>query len=221
MRDITRSCGVYVGPVTWLPAHPAMCRTRFRELPACQDWATAASSPDPHDIGRAASRQPTAARAFRTWMLTSRYFRACGHLVALATMTLTASACIGQNGGAPGLTADANQPAAAGGNVAGGNGGGPSVSSNLTYYHDIKPIMDGKCANCHAQGGIAPFTLLSYGDANDHRVSIMADVSAGTMPPWMPSAGCNTYDGDFSLSATERQSVITWIQSGAPAGYPK
>jgi len=31
-----------------------------------------------------------------------------------------------------------------------------------TYFADVKPILEGRCAGCHRLGGIAPFALTSY-----------------------------------------------------------
>ena len=38
----------------------------------------------------------------------------------------------------------------------------PEVPAGLTYWHDIKPILDARCTGCHVEGGHAPFALTSY-----------------------------------------------------------
>src|SRR5689334_16479644 len=41
--------------------------------------------------------------------------------------------------------------------------GQPSDTSNaLTYYKDVKPIIDEKCTACHVDGGIAPVPFTEY-----------------------------------------------------------
>ena len=40
------------------------------------------------------------------------------------------------------------------------------------------------------------------------------------MPPWQPAKGCNDYHGDYSLTDAERQTLLDWVDSGAPEGDP-
>ena len=37
-------------------------------------------------------------------------------------------------------------------------------SDSLTYFIDIKPIIDEHCTDCHRKGQTAPFSLESYED---------------------------------------------------------
>ena len=84
-------------------------------------------------------------------------------------------------------------------------GGGPSPSAPeakppLTYYRDIKPIVDGKCTTCHVVGGIASFPLTSVDDVVTQAGPIRAATSARRLPPWLAAPGCQTYTADSSLS---------------------
>jgi mono/diheme cytochrome c family protein len=89
-----------------------------------------------------------------------------------------------------------------------------------TYYQDLKPILDAKCATCHDAGGIGPFPLTSYEEVHPLRESIARSVAAGTMPPWPPASGCNDYVADRSLSAEERELLSRWVARGGPEGDP-
>ena len=128
--------------------------------------------------------------------------------VALASKVLVASvfAC---SGGAPATPT-----------MATADGGKPTASTTPTYYADVKPLMDEKCAICHYAGGIAPFTLLSYDDANTHLAEIGSAVGSKTMPPWPPSDTCNQYLGDRSLSAAQISMITSWVSAGGPQGDP-
>ena len=57
-----------------------------------------------------------------------------------------------------------------------------------TYFADVKPIVDGRCAGCHRMGGIAPFSLTTYAAARAHRSEMAAAVAARIMPPWHAAA---------------------------------
>lgn len=96
----------------------------------------------------------------------------------------------------------------------------PSLTRELTYYADIKPILETNCVNCHRVGGVAPFTLE---DANSvlrmHR-SIAAATQSRSMPPWMAAEGCQDYENDRSLAAADIASIASWSQGGAKLGDP-
>ncbi len=90
----------------------------------------------------------------------------------------------------------------------------------LTYYRDIKPILDLKCATCHRPGDIGPFTITTYEDTTLLSAAIGSSVADGTMPPWSPSAECNTYKHDRSLMPEQRAAILDWIAAGMPEGDP-
>jgi hypothetical protein len=101
---------------------------------------------------------------------------------------------------------------------AGGTDGGPT--GDVTYYQHVKPIMDAKCARCHQQGGIAPFTLETYDDAAGHAGVSQIAINDGIMPPWLAADDCNDYVGDWSLTEQEKQIINAWVDGGALAGDP-
>jgi hypothetical protein len=100
-------------------------------------------------------------------------------------------------------------------------GGKPGAAqSGLTYHHDVRPIVEARCAGCHDDGGIAPFALLSYADAQSHAGLIQSVTAARIMPPWAPDDACTEYRGDRSLSAVEIKTIGDWVAAGAPEGDP-
>jgi hypothetical protein len=90
----------------------------------------------------------------------------------------------------------------------------------LTYYRDIKPILDRKCMSCHRPGDIGPFAITNYDETRKMAVAIAGSVEDGSMPPWSPSPACNTYKHDRSLPAEERGAILDWIAAGTPEGDP-
>jgi hypothetical protein len=87
-----------------------------------------------------------------------------------------------------------------------------------TYYTDIQPILQTKCAGCHTAGGIAPFALETPDDAVAHKSLIKSAVASGTMPPWPPASTCTDYKNDRSLSDAEKKAITSWVDAGAPLG---
>jgi hypothetical protein len=103
---------------------------------------------------------------------------------------------------------------------------GPSNPSDaeprtkLTYYHDIQPIIEGKCVECHKPNGIAPFAFQKPSDVTSRSALISSVVSSKAMPPWPPSDSCNAYERDRSLSSDQIDTLTSWIAGGAPVGDP-
>ena len=104
--------------------------------------------------------------------------------------------------------------------VAGSGCGGGSPAS-VTYYSDVLPIVAARCAGCHAPGGLAPFSLVSYDEAHPRADVLAAATRAGEMPPWLPAEGCGDFQGSRRLSGAE---IATFeagaADGGAPAGNP-
>lgn len=95
-----------------------------------------------------------------------------------------------------------------------------SKQTTVTYYQDIKPIMDAKCVTCHTDGGIAPFSLDNYASAAERAPAIARMVASRMMPPWPPNSECREYKGDRSLDAAQIKAIERWVAIGAPAGDP-
>jgi len=103
---------------------------------------------------------------------------------------------------------------------AAGCDGGGSEDAAITYYRDVKPILDARCIRCHVDGGIAPMPLGTYDEAYPFRARIREKVADRIMPPWEAGPGCNEYQADFSLTDAQIDTVTGWVDLGAPAGDP-
>ena len=91
---------------------------------------------------------------------------------------------------------------------------------SLTFQADIKPIIDAKCAGCHLEGGIAPFSLTSFADMQAHGGVSKLSIEAGTMPPWQANNECNDYYGNRSLTDEQQQTILDWMDEGSLQGDP-
>lgn len=87
-----------------------------------------------------------------------------------------------------------------------------------TYHQTIKPIVDAKCTGCHVEGGIAPFPLTSYEALRARAAGVRAAVSNRSMPPWHADPSVRRYRYDPSLSATQLDAIVRWIDDGLVAG---
>ena len=97
---------------------------------------------------------------------------------------------------------------------------GNEPATMLTYNQNVGALLNARCANCHFEGGVAPFALETYEQVYAQRYAIRAAVVNETMPPWQPVDDCNSYKGDFSLTSEQIASLVEWIDYDAPQGDP-
>ena len=57
-------------------------------------------------------------------------------------------------------------------------------SGEVTYSNQISRIMNKRCVECHREGELAPFPLLSYDDVIGWEDTIVEVISDNRMPPW-------------------------------------
>src|SRR5262245_36216987 len=107
------------------------------------------------------------------------------------------------------------------GGSAGSGSHAPSSKNGLTYYRDVKPIIDEKCTQCHFDGGIAPVPFTEYSVIKDFVKLIRREVSAERMPPWRAFGPLDYYVGDRRLEPEQKDTILRWIDGGAKEGNPK
>jgi hypothetical protein len=91
-------------------------------------------------------------------------------------------------------------------------------AQSFTYNEHIAPILYSKCATCHRPGGIGHFSLLGYADAVLWSAGIRNAVAQRVMPPWPPDSGYGEFCHERSLSESEIQAIVEWIDNGMPEG---
>jgi len=99
-------------------------------------------------------------------------------------------------------------------------GGTPAFAADNppTYNHDVGPILNNKCANCHRPNQVAPMTLLTFKDVRPWAKAIKAKVAAHEMPPWFADPQFGKFANDPSLSDHEIATIVRWVDAGAPEG---
>ena len=92
-----------------------------------------------------------------------------------------------------------------------------------TFTKDIAPIFQEKCEACHRPDSIAPMSLVTYEESRPWARSIRSRVEARQMPPWSvdKTVGIQHFKNDRSLSDQQIETIVKWIDAGAPKGDPK
>ncbi|MQA90243.1 MAG: hypothetical protein GEU90_08410 [Gemmatimonas sp.] len=96
-----------------------------------------------------------------------------------------------------------------------------------TWYADVLPIVAENCADCHQPQGknmggmVAPFSLLTYEEAEPWAAVMALRVAEGAMPPWdAHPTHEGTFVGERYLSEEAKQTIAAWAEAGAPEGDP-
>ncbi len=95
-----------------------------------------------------------------------------------------------------------------------------SDSDPVTFAGDVAPILQAKCQTCHRPEGMGPMSMLTYEQVQPWAPVIRGKVENRRMPPWYiePGIGIQDFKNDISLSDDEIQTIVQWVDSGAPLG---
>ncbi|MEM1246427.1 MAG: cytochrome c [Acidobacteriota bacterium] len=100
----------------------------------------------------------------------------------------------------------------------------PAVASNgatmdrPTFVDDIAPLLHENCSSCHQPDEIGPMALRSYDEVRPWAKSIAKAVKNRDMPPWDADPGFGPFTNDISLSEEQIDTVVRWVDAGAPRG---
>src|SRR4051812_5368216 len=90
----------------------------------------------------------------------------------------------------------------------------------VTFNHDVAPVIYHNCAYCHRPGEAAPFSLLSYQDAQKKGKTIAKVTASHTMPPWKAEEASYAYRDERRLTDQQIALLQAWVKSGMPEGDP-
>ena len=92
------------------------------------------------------------------------------------------------------------------------------VTSKFDFNRDVFPLLRDHCASCHAAGGPAPMSLMTYGEAAPWAQSIRDEVTAGRMPPWPVDSTSPPVKGGHPISSRDLDVIAIWASGGTPEG---
>lgn len=88
----------------------------------------------------------------------------------------------------------------------------------ISYTSEVAPILAKNCVACHSQGGIGPFAMDSYEAVRQWSGMIREAVRTDRMPPFHADPHIGAFADDGNLSTVDMQTLIHWIEAGAPRG---
>jgi len=95
-------------------------------------------------------------------------------------------------------------------------------NADVTYAADVAIIIQNNCQVCHRAGGIGPMELITYEDVQRYAPLIKIKVRDRLMPPYYydTDIGIQELQHDWRLSQEDINTVVAWVDQGAPLGDP-
>jgi thiol-disulfide isomerase/thioredoxin len=90
--------------------------------------------------------------------------------------------------------------------------------ADISYSDEIAPLLADNCVACHRQGGIAPWAMTDYNMVRGFSLMIREVVRTKRMPPWHADPAVGHFSNDRSLTTAETQTLVHWVEAGAPRG---
>ena len=94
-------------------------------------------------------------------------------------------------------------------------------TKGVTFTKDVARILFNNCAECHRPTGIAPMSLMTYKDTRPWAKSVKQRVADRSMPPWFADPNHGEFSNNPSLSQKDIDTIVAWVDSGAPKGDDK
>ena len=100
--------------------------------------------------------------------------------------------------------------------------GAPAQDEQVTYNSHAARIINDNCVVCHREGGIGPMQLETYEQVRPWAPLIQLRVANREMPPYAYDHGVGIQDllGDWRLAQEEIDTIVAWVDQGAPQGDP-
>jgi mono/diheme cytochrome c family protein len=90
-----------------------------------------------------------------------------------------------------------------------------------TFSKDVAPIFNKSCVECHRPTMFAPMSLTTFDAARPWAKSIKQRVVSRAMPPWGADPAHGTFKNDPRLTEKEIDTIVAWVDAGAPKGDDK
>ena len=90
--------------------------------------------------------------------------------------------------------------------------------ASASYSRTIAPLLVENCVPCHRKGGIGPWAMSSYAMVQGFAPMMREVIRTKRMPPWHADPHIGEFKDARTLSVAETQTLVHWIEAGAPRG---
>ena len=91
----------------------------------------------------------------------------------------------------------------------------------VSFHKDVEPILQKNCQTCHRPGQLAPMSFMAYENVRPYARAMKTAVLSRKMPPWFADSKYGPYLNDRSLSQRDLDTLVKWVDAGAPEGAAK
>jgi len=91
-------------------------------------------------------------------------------------------------------------------------------AEQISYSKTVAPILRDNCGACHVQGGIAPWAMSEYRMVKGFAPMMREVLRTKRMPPWHSDPEIGEWHNNQALSDHDTQTLLRWIEAGAPRG---
>ena len=90
--------------------------------------------------------------------------------------------------------------------------------AQISYADTIAPILAENCVSCHRPGGIGPWAMTDHNMVRGFSLMIREVLMTKRMPPWHADPEVGHFANERGLTRNELQTLVSWIDAGAPRG---
>ena len=90
--------------------------------------------------------------------------------------------------------------------------------SQISYANTVAPILAENCVSCHRAGGIGPWAMTDHNMVRGFSLMIREVLMTQRMPPWHADPEVGHWSNERALTRNELQTLVHWIDAGAPRG---
>ena len=105
--------------------------------------------------------------------------------------------------------------------LAGLSSAATTAAGPVTFHKDVLPILQKRCQDCHRPGEAVPMALIRYQESRPWAKAMKQAVLSKKMPPWFADPNYGHFANDRTLSQAEIDTLVAWVDAGAPEGNPK
>lgn len=91
-----------------------------------------------------------------------------------------------------------------------------NMTEGVSYSNDVAPILAQYCADCHRDGGIAPFAMNSHAMAQGWSPMIREVLMTRRMPPAQIDPHIGEFTNSYNVPPEDQQKILHWIAQGSP-----
>lgn len=98
------------------------------------------------------------------------------------------------------------------------DGGEGADAAPVSYAQHVAPILQKNCVSCHSPGHIGSWAMTGHRKVKSMSSMIEEVLLTHRMPPWDADPAVGKFSNSTALPVADAQTLLRWVQQGAPRG---